>query len=218
MLPLAGVYAIYDHPHPGGQDPSDVVGAMLAGGEGAQVVQLRAKTATVAERRALSEQLAARCRVASVPFFVNDDCEASTSDIAGVTGVHVGQDDLAVDAVASLAGRLHARGQWLGVSTHDVEQVRRANASGAHYIGFGPVFTTVTKANPDPVVGVDGLAAACRVSDVPVVAIGGITLANASSCMVAGAAAVAVIGALGQRTLGEVATAARALRRAVASR
>lgn len=214
MLELVGVYAIYDHPHPSGRSPTDVVGAMLANGNGAQVVQLRAKMARPRERRALAESLASLCAAASVPLIVNDDVDGSTIEIDGVTGVHVGQDDLAFDSLAALAERLRVRGGWLGVSTHDLDQVVRAQACGAHHLGFGPVFATGSKANPDPVVGIDGLAAACRAAEIPVVAIGGITVERAASCLAAGAVAFAVIGALGGSSLDEIAAEARRLRRA----
>ena len=215
MLELAGVYAIYDHPHPSGLPPRDVISAMLAEGHGAQVVQLRAKTLTTAQRRALAEELAACCHAAGVPLFVNDDLNASTADVLGVKGVHVGQRDLQSTSLVAVAKRLRRRGQGLGVSTHTLDQVRQANACEVQYIGFGPVFPTRSKVDAEPVVGLDGLAHACRVSAVPVVAIGGISLERVAACRAVGAKAVAVIRALGQGTLAEITTAARSLRRAV---
>jgi thiamine-phosphate pyrophosphorylase len=103
--------------------------------------------------------------------------------------LHLGQDDLPI-----AEARRFFRGP-IGVSTHDLAQLTRAIADGADLVGFGPVFATSTKKNPDPVVGLDGLAAACRAATVPVVAIGGIDRERARACFDAGAALVAAIGA-----------------------
>jgi thiamine-phosphate pyrophosphorylase len=84
----------------------------------------------------------------------------------------------------------------IGFSTHNLVQARAAAAAGADYIGFGPVFGTRSKANPDPTVGIETLAAVCRAVSVPVVAIGGITLDAVPAVARAGASAAAIIAAI----------------------
>jgi thiamine-phosphate pyrophosphorylase len=84
----------------------------------------------------------------------------------------------------------------IGFSTHTLAHARAAAEGGADYIGFGPCFPTLSKANPDPVVGVDALAAVCAALSIPVVAIGGIELESAPVLARAGAAAAAVISAI----------------------
>jgi thiamine-phosphate pyrophosphorylase len=111
---------------------------------------------------------------------------------AGFDGVHVGQDDLPPEAVRYIVGNQ----LWLGVSTHNPEQLRGAGESDADYLAIGPVFATASKANPDPVVGLDGVRAARALTRRPLVAIGGIARANARSVIEAGADSVAVISDL----------------------
>jgi thiamine-phosphate pyrophosphorylase len=107
-------------------------------------------------------------------------------------GVHVGQDDLSADSVRGIIGP-H---RWLGVSTHNPEQISIANATSADYLAIGPVFATTSKENPDPVVGLEGVRRARALTRKPLVAIGGITRANARSVIDAGADSVAVISDL----------------------
>lgn len=106
--------------------------------------------------------------------------------------VHVGQEDAAVAEARSLLG---AKG-FIGCSTHTDEQAKAADTAGADYIAIGPVFSTSTKLNPDPVVGLEGVRRARALTKRPLVAIGGITPENAASVIEAGADTVAVIGAL----------------------
>lgn len=115
---------------------------------------------------------------------------------AGYDGVHVGQDDLSPESARKIVGV----DRWLGVSTHNPEQVRRANETSSDYIAIGPVFGTVSKANPDPVVGLEGIRNARELTRKPLVAIGGITRQNCASVIEAGADAVAVISDLTRDT------------------
>lgn len=183
-LPWRGFYAIVD-PDVCTGAPLDVADAFLRGG--CAVLQLRHKSHDDRATLALARALASKCRAAKVPFVMNDRLDLAL--LAEADGLHLGQDDLPI----AEARRLF-RGP-IGVSTHDLSQLRRAIADGADLVGFGPVFATVTKKNPDPVVGLEGLAEACRESSVPVVAIGGIDRERASACHRAGAALVAAIGA-----------------------
>jgi thiamine-phosphate pyrophosphorylase len=125
-----------------------------------------------------------------VSFFVNDRPDVAA--LAGATGVHVGQEDLDVEQARRVVGR----DRLVGVSTHNLEQFKRAAASSADYIAVGPIYDTSTKANPDPVVGVDLLRRVRRLSDKPVVAIGGITLEHAAAVIEAGADSIAVISGI----------------------
>ncbi len=110
----------------------------------------------------------------------------------GFDGVHIGQDDLHPAETRSLIGSARV----LGLSTHSPAQIRAAEATTADYLAIGPVFATVTKQNPDPIVGLEGVRLARSLTAKPLVAIGGITIANATSVLRAGADAVAVISAL----------------------
>ena len=119
------------------------------------------------------------CRAAGVPFCVNDRLDVALA--VGADVVHLGQDDLPLaDAqrVRAVAGRPDL---LIGFSTHNLAQALAAAAGGADYIGFGPVFGTRSKLNPDPTVGLEALAEVCGAVAVPVVAIGGITLDGRAS-------------------------------------
>jgi thiamine-phosphate diphosphorylase len=190
---FSGVYAIYDHPHPYVTDAAAVVRRLVAGGAGQ--VQLRAKGATTGERIDLGRVLGRVCLDHGAGFWLNDDTKAALELGELVTGVHLGQADLRL-LDAGGRQRLVRGGCGLGISTHDLQQVEAALAFDPDYLGFGPVFPTSSKKDPDPTVGLQGLAAACSISSVPVVAIGGIDLQRAASCLPAGASAVAVISAL----------------------
>ena len=109
--------------------------------------------------------------------------------LAGATGVHVGQEDLEVEQARELV----SAEKWVGVSTHNIEQFRRAARTSADYVAVGPIFATGSKANPDPVVGTDLLRRVRGFTEKPIVAIGGITVETAASVIEAGADCVAVI-------------------------
>ncbi|MGA9642157.1 MAG: thiamine phosphate synthase [Terriglobales bacterium] len=111
---------------------------------------------------------------------------------ADFDGLHVGQDDLSPEA----ARRIIGAERWLGVSTHNREQLALAEKSSADYVAIGPVFATSSKLNPDLVVGLEGVRRARELTRKPLVAIGGITRANARSVIEAGADALAVISDL----------------------
>jgi thiamine-phosphate pyrophosphorylase len=111
---------------------------------------------------------------------------------AGFDGVHVGQDDLSPESARKVVGDK----LWLGVSTHNPEQVGEADKTTADYIAIGPVFATASKSNPDPVVGLEGVRKARTLTTRRLVAIGGISRANCLSVIEAGANSVAVISDL----------------------
>ncbi len=126
----------------------------------------------------------------SIKLIMND--RADLVLIAEFDGVHVGQDDLSPASVRKMIGP----DRWLGVSTHNPEQLVEANQTSADYVAIGPVFATSSKEKPDPVVGLEGVRRARQLTRKPLVAIGGITRANAASVIEAGADAVAVISDL----------------------
>jgi thiamine-phosphate pyrophosphorylase len=126
----------------------------------------------------------------SVRLIMNDRADLCLA--ADFDGVHVGQDDLSPEAVRAIIGP----DRWLGVSTHNPEQLCEADLTSADYLAIGPVFATSSKQNPDPVVGLEGVRRARALIRKPLVAIGGITRANAASVIEAGADSVAVISDL----------------------
>jgi thiamine-phosphate diphosphorylase len=133
------------------------------------------------------------CDEAGVALVINDRVDLALA--VGADGVHLGQTDLPIADARRVAGdRL-----WIGVSTHNVDQVTAACAAGADYLGFGPVFATATKLDPDPVQGLAGLRHAVAAAGLtPVVAIGGITPEVAREIYQAGAAGLCAIGAVNE--------------------
>jgi len=156
---------------------------------GVTLLQYRNKSGNARLMLEQAEELKRRIG-ASAKLIMNDRADLCLA--AGFDGVHVGQDDL------SPAGARRVIGDklWLGVSTHSPEQVKISDATSADYIAIGPVFATSSKANPDPVVGLEGVRIARSLTRKPLVAIGGITRANCRAVIDAGADSVAVISDL----------------------
>jgi len=154
---------------------------------GVALVQLRDKKSSAARVLARARELKAVLAPLGVRFLLNDRPDIAA--IADCAGVHVGQDDLLPEDARRIVGP----SRWVGVSTHTLDQLRVAAATSADYIAIGPVFPTSTKENPDPVVGLDFIRAARRLTGKPLVAIGGITLETAGEVFRAGADSVAVI-------------------------
>ncbi len=126
----------------------------------------------------------------SVKLLMNDRADLCLA--AGLNGVHLGQEDISVDSARKVIGR----DLWLGLSTHNPDQVIAGERTPADYLAIGPVFASSSKENPDPVVGLEGVRDARRLTGKPLVAIGGITRSNARSVVEAGADGVAVISDL----------------------
>lgn len=161
--------------------------ALLDGG--AEIVQFRHKghySRAVFERVEHMEEL---CRDASALLIVND-----RADIALLldAGLHVGQEDLHPKD----ARRLLGAGRVLGFSTHSAAQMEAASGEPVDYLALGPVFATASKDKPDPALGIERFRQLRPITELPLVAIGGITRANALSVLEAGADSVAVIGDL----------------------
>ena len=157
---------------------------------GVQLVQYRNKVAepdSILRSAAVIWEIFAGtgCRL-----IMND--RADLAVLAGFGGVHVGQGDLSPEGARRVVGVE----RWVGVSTHNDEQVRIANEMSADYIAVGPVFATGTKVDAEPVIGLDGVRRARKLTRKPIVGIGGITRGNARSVIDAGADSVAVISGL----------------------
>jgi thiamine-phosphate pyrophosphorylase len=156
-------------------------------GAGVRLLQYRDKSACARDLLETSRQLVSSLNSYGSSLIVNDRPDVAA--LAGAAGVHVGQEDLEPEQARAVVGKE----MWVGVSTHNLEQFRTAAATTADYIAVGPIFATTSKANPDPVVGLELLRQVRPLSDKPIVAIGGITLERAASVIAAGADSVAVI-------------------------
>jgi thiamine-phosphate pyrophosphorylase len=182
-----GVYAITPET-PDTERLLTQVEAALAGGVAA--VQYRDKSGDVARRHEQASELVALCRRFGVPLIVNDDLRLA--DLADADGVHLGRDDGSLREARIILGK----GRFIGASCYqNLELAQAAQAAGADYVAFGSFFASPTKpaaARAD----LDLLRAATAVIQVPLVAIGGITLANASPLLDAGADSLAVLSAL----------------------
>ena len=188
MIILPKLYAIVDATRfPDTQALCAFAEELAAGG--VTLLQYRNKGGNAREMLEQSRELR-RYLPNSVQLIMNDRADLCLA--AGFDGVHVGQDDLSPESARKVIGNSRA----LGVSTHDSEQVKIADQSSADYLAIGPVFVTSAKANPDPVVGLDGVRVARALTRKPLVGIGGITRANCGLVIEAGADSVAVISDL----------------------
>jgi thiamine-phosphate pyrophosphorylase len=161
--------------------------AFLEGGAG--ILQLRHKQHWGRAVFDAAREIARMCREAGALFIVDD-----RADIAMLleAGVHLGQDDLPPRD----ARRLLGSDAVVGFSSHNVRQVCEAGGEPVDYLAFGPVFSTASKRNPDPVTGIEALKECRALVEKPLVAIGGITRETAAAVLAAGADSVAVIGDL----------------------
>jgi len=160
----------------------------LAAG-GVTLLQYRNKAGTT--REMLDHARAIRSALGDGATLIMND-RADICIAADFDGVHVGQEDLSPQGARTVIGD----SKILGVSTHNVQQLRAADAGPADYVAYGPVFATSSKQNPDPVAGIEGVRVARAATKKPLVAIGGITRINARSVIEAGADSVAVISDL----------------------
>jgi thiamine-phosphate pyrophosphorylase len=188
-MKLPRVYAILDTAtmDARGFSPVRAASAWLEGGAG--ILQLRQKQHWGRAIFDAAREIARMCREAGALFIVDD-----RADIAMLldAGLHVGQDDLAPRD----ARRLLGADAIIGYSSHNVRQVCAAGGEPVDYVAFGPVFPTVSKRNPDPVTGIEGIKECRALLEKPLVAIGGISRETAVEVFAAGADAVAVIGDL----------------------
>jgi len=165
----------------------DAAEQLVAGG--ATLLQYRDKHSNAGQMLEQARELKRRLG-SSVKLIMNDRADLCLA--AGFDGVHVGQEDLSPESARTVIGKK----LWLGVSTHNPEQINEADKTSADYVAVGPVFATASKANPDPVVGLEGIRKARALTRKTMVAIGGINRANCRSVIEAGADSVAVISDL----------------------
>jgi thiamine-phosphate pyrophosphorylase len=188
MITLPHVYAILDAAFFSDSDAFLAAAQGLAAG-GVNLLQYRNKSGNGRQMLEQARQLEHRLGD-SVKLIMNDRADLCLA--AEFDGIHLGQDDLSPEGARKVIGE----SLWLGVSTHNSEQVTEADKTTADYIVIGPVFSTASKANPDPVIGLEGVRQARALTRKPLVAIGGITRANCRSVIEAGADSVAVISDL----------------------
>jgi len=187
MIHLPRLYAILDASYfSDSQILFSTAEELLAGG--VTLLQYRNKSGNAREMLEQAREL--KRRLDGAKLVMNDRADLCLA--AGFDGVHVGQEDLSPEGARKVVGTI----LWLGVSTHNPEQIKEADKTSADYIAIGPVFSTASKANPDPVVSLEGVRQARALTRKPLVAIGGINRANCRSVIEAGADSVAVISDL----------------------
>jgi len=172
-----------------GLSHTEQVKRLISGG--ATLIQLREKHSSPREFYDNARAALITARKSTVRLVINDRVDIALALKAD--GVHLGQSDLPVEA----ARRLLGEGAIIGISTHDLAQVKLAARMPVDYVAFGPIFATATKGNPDPIVGLNALREARAIlSSLPLIAIGGITIRNAPVVFAAGADSVATIAGL----------------------
>jgi thiamine-phosphate pyrophosphorylase len=186
-LTRARLYAILDLGYVGPERAEVVAGELIRGG--ADLIQLRGKKESITELTRVAEKLHRLTSAAGVPLIINDHPEIAR-DVA-LEGVHLGQDDLAIEAAREIV----RRDCWIGKSTHNLAQATAASAEGADYIGFGPLFPTPTKPEYQPI-GLDEIQQVHELVPRPIFCIGGIKLENLPAVMAAGATRVVIVSGL----------------------
>jgi thiamine-phosphate pyrophosphorylase len=187
-MPLSGLYVILDPSIRPDRSLTDVLKASAEAG--AKIFQYRNKTASMKEAYADASALRKVASEVGVTFIVNDRCDLALA--VGADGVHLGQGDLPYSYARTIMGPT----KLIGLSTHNMGQVKEAEIVKPDYIGFGPIFKPGSKKDHDPVVGIEGLRAIRLLTALPIFAIGGVTLENVGEVMQAGANGVAVISAI----------------------
>lgn len=190
IVPLGRLHVLTDTARQARFSHAQLAQQALRGG--ADAVQFRQKEGPVAEKlrhaRAVAEACAAHGEGATL--LVNDHLDIAQA--VGAAGVHLGQGDFPVAAARKVLGPEAV----IGATATTAAQAQAAEADGASYIGFGPVFPTASKADPASVKGIGGLRAACQAVSLPVVAIAGITPGRVAACLEAGAHGVAVLSGI----------------------
>ncbi|WP_461200335.1 thiamine phosphate synthase [Anoxybacillus sp. TBDG-1] len=173
------------------KDPLAVLDEAIEGG--ITMFQFREKgkgALTGVEKYRLAEKLLERCRAHNIPFIVNDDVDLALALQAD--GIHVGQEDEAAERVRNRIGN-----KYLGVSVHNLTEVKKALAAHADYVGLGPIFPTVSKEDAKQACGLTMIEhIRAHEKHIPLVAIGGITHQTAKQVIEAGADGIAVISAI----------------------
>jgi thiamine-phosphate pyrophosphorylase len=187
-LALPKIYPITDVSL-AGISHAEQVGRLIAGG--ATFIQLREKHASPRDFFEAAKPAIEIARKNNVMIIINDRVDIARA--LGADGVHLGQDDLPPNAAREVLGP----DAIIGFSTHSVEQAIDAAGLPIDYVAIGPIFETKTKENPDPIVGLDGLAEVKKnIGNIPLVAIGGIDLDNVLDVLAAGADSIALVSAI----------------------
>jgi thiamine-phosphate pyrophosphorylase len=181
------LYGILDLGYVGIDDAERVTKSMIDGD--VDLIQLRAKEHSVEEIVDLAGKLHEVTSAAGVPLIVNDHAEVAAKVL--VEGVHLGQDDDSLAHARKKAGR----DVLVGKSTHSLEQAVEAEREGADYVGFGPIFATLTKPDYQPI-GLTGIKRVHNEITVPAFCIGGIKIDNLGQVIAAGARRVAIVSGL----------------------
>jgi thiamine-phosphate pyrophosphorylase len=205
LHPDCGLYVITDETIGGGRSHAAIAAQALAGG--ADIIQLRDKSRSCSELVAIGKEIAVLSRAAGAVFIVNDRLDVAIA--CGADGVHLGQGDMR----AGTARQLAPPGFIIGVSVGSVEEAVEAEREGADYLALSPTFTTGSKDDAGPGLGLGRLRMVCRAVSLPIIGIGGISCANAGEVIAAGAEGVAVISAVVKSP--DIAAAARELRQIV---
>src|SRR4249919_109912 len=199
-MPLPSLYPIIDFSCFAAQ-PDPILAIVRYAEEliaaGATLIQLRDKSQPEQPRRFLScARELRRMTLDRATLIINDRVDICLA--ADADGVHLGQDDLSPAVARRIFGQVKdGKTRIIGFSTHNLAQVIAADSLPIDYIAIGPVFATGSKANPDPVIGLEGVRQTRRVTKKPLVAIGGIARQNCSQVKAAGGAdTVAVISDL----------------------
>ncbi|MDA8410310.1 MAG: thiamine phosphate synthase [Treponema sp.] len=182
------LYLVTDRSLSRGRSTESLVEAAIRGG--ATVVQYREKNLSTRMMIEEAAAIAAICRRLGALFIVNDRLDVALA--VGADGLHVGQDDMPARVARDLLGPAAI----LGVSAGSGAEAKKAEAAGADYIGASPIFSTPTKTDAGPALGIAGLSAMAAATTLPVVAIGGINADNARSLIAAGASGLAVVSAI----------------------
>jgi thiamine-phosphate pyrophosphorylase len=165
----------------------EAAAAMIDGG--ARILQLRLKDNPSQRNLEDADSVSELCRRHGVIWIVNDRADLALLTTAGL---HLGQDDIPSATARGLLGETAI----IGLSTHNPAQMRAATLEPVDYVAIGPIFSTASKDNPDPVIGLEGLAHVRQLTNLPLIAIGGITRDNVESVLDAGADSAAIIGDL----------------------
>lgn len=203
VLAACRLYGILDLRYVKRSDVVRVAEQMIAGG--VDIIQLRAKAHDAKAITEIAAELHPRLSRQKIPLVINDHPDVAAA--VGAEGVHVGQDDVSIERVRAIAGPQC----FVGKSTHSLEQAKRAQAEGADYIGFGPLFATPTKPEYVPI-GLEEIAALHAEVTLPIFCIGGIKLENLRRVVLARAQRVVIVSGLLQAAdVAEYARSAKAL-------
>lgn len=191
MRPLAEcrLYGILDAGYVAPEDFETVARLMTDGGNGIDILQLRAKGAQPAAIERWARKVHCITRAAGIPLVINDHPEVAAA--IGAEGIHIGQDDMPLPEVRKCV----PEGTLIGKSTHSLEQAIAGAAEGPDYIGFGPLFATPTKADYGAI-GTGNIRAAHKAVTIPIFCIGGIKKANLPSVVSAGAKRVVIVSGI----------------------